>query len=322
MRQDLKDIQNHPDLTWATPGHPAYEYLIGQPQPPRHDLLWYGAFLSRAPLSASQAQARPIVSSNGDSRSPGSGKTFLLLHLISVEIVERALAIAVNGQDINSLLLITSTNNQAVENVQELLVEQALSQPLILPGGNFNQIDRQTIPTLQAKIDWLRSTSFERDEWASAQQELLSLVQMMRDLEADYRREQQEEPEIRQQLQVGEDDMFQLQALQEIQNQLQQEQRCLDEFAVYGHFPLEAYYQVQFQVDQALNWLSLSRDFHLPWKWLQQILEWCHGVWNRFQGITERRIVLRLAEPTESAISDSRQTPFPITIPSSRHQLI
>lgn len=63
LKKDLQKIRSQAFWDWATPSHPAYEYLFGQPKPPRHDVLFLGAFPTDAP-NESQASALKHASEN------------------------------------------------------------------------------------------------------------------------------------------------------------------------------------------------------------------------------------------------------------------
>jgi polynucleotide 5'-kinase involved in rRNA processing len=123
LKQDLKEIESS-SKDWSK-GHPAYEYLFGAPQPPKHEVIYMGAFPTHAPTNSQltalkHAQSEPVTAVQGP---PGSGKTTLILHLIAQQVVNRALRLIDGEEDINNLTVVSSTNNKAVDNVIEKLDE-------------------------------------------------------------------------------------------------------------------------------------------------------------------------------------------------------
>jgi hypothetical protein len=80
LKRDIKEIKKK-GQSWAIPGHPAYEYLFGKPQPYKLETLFLGAFPIEFPPTDSQAEVlkhakdNPMTAVQGP---PGSGKTTLI----------------------------------------------------------------------------------------------------------------------------------------------------------------------------------------------------------------------------------------------------
>ncbi len=49
LKKDFQKISEQSYFHWARPGHPAYEYLFGQPKAPQHEVLYLGAFQNLQP---------------------------------------------------------------------------------------------------------------------------------------------------------------------------------------------------------------------------------------------------------------------------------
>ncbi|WP_029631602.1 MULTISPECIES: DEAD/DEAH box helicase [Nostocales] len=76
LKKDLQKILEQPQWEWADDGHPACEYLFGQPQPQHHEILFLGAFPTHPPTDsqavALKHTATPILDSGGQ---PSPSKT-------------------------------------------------------------------------------------------------------------------------------------------------------------------------------------------------------------------------------------------------------
>ena len=105
LKKDLKEIKSG-SKKWSQ-GHPAYEYLFGTPQSPKHEVTYMGAFPTHAPTNSQltaikHAQTEPITAVQGP---PGSGKTTLILHLIAQQVVKRALKLVEKDESINNVIV-------------------------------------------------------------------------------------------------------------------------------------------------------------------------------------------------------------------------
>ena len=122
-----------------------------------------GAFPTHPPTNSQltalkHAQTEPITAVQGP---PGSGKTTLILHLIAQQVAQRALTLIEKGEDTNNLIVISSTNNKAVENViekvDEWLNDESLKHNfLYLKGGSKDNIRSSggAIEKIQEAIDF------------------------------------------------------------------------------------------------------------------------------------------------------------------------
>lgn len=136
-----------------------------------------GAYLTSLPLSAGQMPQRalfpgpPLSGSQraaadtfwGSSLSavqgpPGTGKTRLILHLCAEALVRQAEALL--GGTRVELLLVTSSNNRAVDNVlQPLASGEGL--PLALRAGSRHACEHQLLPELGRALSWLKRAEGE-----------------------------------------------------------------------------------------------------------------------------------------------------------------
>jgi hypothetical protein len=242
LKKDLQKIREQEFWDWASPRHPAYEYLFGQPKPPRHDVLFLGAFPTEAP-NESQANAlkhareNPLTAVIGP---PGNGKTTLLLFIPAQQVVKRAYQLASTGRDASNLTLIASTNNRAVTNVIDNLAAELSSERFYLEGGRSEFIERQAIPKLQAAIDWLEAETFAEAEWTQTAQQLVAIASKLQSLP-------QQEQESARQRERDLQDLAQLEReIQALTDQIEaiQQQLIKAQLPDSAHYPLEAYQQI------------------------------------------------------------------------------
>ena len=163
LKQDLKEIESG-CKNWSK-GHPAYEYLFGEPQSPKHEVSYMGAFPTHTPTNSQlraikHSQTEPITAVQGP---PGSGKTTLILHVIAQQVVKRALNLIETAKDVNNLTVISSTNNKAVDNVIERLDKVLENKLFYLKGGRKGNInsDEGVSGKLQEAINYLEENNFD-----------------------------------------------------------------------------------------------------------------------------------------------------------------
>lgn len=60
LKKDLQKINTQPNWDWAVPGHPASEYLFGQPNSPRHEVLFLGAFPLTPPMKSKRLPSNTL----------------------------------------------------------------------------------------------------------------------------------------------------------------------------------------------------------------------------------------------------------------------
>ena len=147
-----------------------------------------GAYLTGQPLPAGQAPQRalfpgPALSASqrsaadafwGSSLSavqgpPGTGKTRLILHLCAETLARQTEALLEGGSRVHpEQLLITSSNNRAVDNVIEPL-DAAQSLPLALRAGSRQSSEHQLLVQLRRTLAWLKRAAAEPALERSAQ---------------------------------------------------------------------------------------------------------------------------------------------------------
>jgi hypothetical protein len=138
--------------------------------------LFFGA-LGDFPPTDSQAQViyssikNTIVAAQGP---PGSGKTTLIVNIVANQVVKSALSL-IEGKDRNCLTVITSTNNRAVDNAIEKIIELDKEQSnwdLCLAGGNSEKINQYTIKAIYKKIDFLKTEDFDEEKYERLKDEI------------------------------------------------------------------------------------------------------------------------------------------------------
>ncbi|MBD2598292.1 DNA helicase [Nostoc spongiaeforme FACHB-130] len=325
LKKDFQKISEQNYFPWARPGHPAYEYLFGQPKAPRHEVIFLGAFPNSQPddyqaLALKHSQEQPVTTVIGP---PGNGKTTLLLHEIAQQVVSRAVELATTGQDRSNLTVVTSTNNYAVKNVEKILASNLTSERFYLSGGSRDLVESQVLPSLQAALDWLTKETFNSDEWSSAQQQLLAGVQQIE----SYKK--QDEHDL-QQKRVDE------QLLEELCQDIQSVESAIKTFELqpsspleysrdYSKFPVEAYQQIGQHLDSARRslptedyWQNKSKnDF-----WFVKLLQLIKRFWQSITKTSPHHILKRLHKQIEMPVLATLATPFPFQIPLTPESLI
>lgn len=318
LKKDLKEIKSG-SKNWSK-GHPAYEYLFGTPQPPKHEITYMGAFPTHAPTNSQltaikHAQTEPITAVQGP---PGSGKTTLILHLIAQQVVQRALKLIDKDERINNLIVISSTNNKAVDNVIEKLDEwlkyESLKHDfLYLKGGNKTNIQSSGGATekIQQAVDYLQSNNFDEAYYKNVKQQIKSIQDNLITEESTYLEQHRQRalseerlPQVFQQIQTLQDN------LEEALSTRTQYQLRSTELAEYEQLPIEAYRKIKLRFDNIERQLPEGR---LPW-WMR--------LWRWVTRNTEEKIITKAALACESAIENTFNTPFPVENPKNRTDLI
>ncbi len=318
LKKDLKEIKSG-SKNWSK-GHPAYEYLFGTPQPPKHEVIYMGAFPTHAPTNSQltaikHAQTEPITAVQGP---PGSGKTTLILHLIAQQVVQRALKLIETEEDINNLSVISSTNNKAVENVIEKLDEWLKDESLkhdflYIKGGSRNNITSSggAKDKLQEAVEYLHKNNYDETYSEHLKQQIKQIkhdliTEESTYLEQHHQRNLSEErlPEVLKQIQTLQDN------LEEALSTRTQYQLRSTELAEYEQLPIEAYRKIKLRFDNIERQLP---EGTLPW-WIR--------LWRWVTMKTEEKIITKAALACESAIENTFDTPFPIENPKNRSDLI
>lgn len=326
LKKDFQKILEQPNWNWAVSGHPAWEYLFGQPALPSQKQLFVGAFPTDAP-NEFQASAlkhtttNPITAVIGP---PGSGKTTLLLHMVAQQVVKRAVQLAQTGEDISNLTLITSTNNRAVSNVEQRLARLFPTERFYLSGGAKELITQSVLPKLQAAVDWLRSETFNEIEWSQAKSQLLvkvnKLQQQLQQDQIHFAQRVSDEHLLHNilgdiQVRSNEND-----ANQEFSSNLQEQ---LNGSLDYSQFPFDDYERIGLQLES--SWLLLPKNdpkrAEQPRRWKQRLWGWLKKAWQLLTGTSDNFIIWRLNQKIKEAVLATKDTPFPVELPLNRRRL-
>ncbi|WP_341525879.1 AAA domain-containing protein [Nostoc sp. UHCC 0302] len=319
LKQDLKEIKSN-SKNWIKPRHPAYEYLFGLPQPPKHEVTYMGAFPTHAPTNSQStvlkhAQTESMTAVQGP---PGSGKTTLILHLIAQQVVQRALHLVETEQDINNLTVVSSTNNKAVENVidklDDWLEDESLEHDfLYLKGGSKINIQSAggALEHLQQALDYLQNKSFDQEYFNTLKQQIKQIKQELETEESTYleQRRKRNLDEKRLSQNLGKIQVLQ-QHLKEIVSARSNFQGRAAQLSDYDKLPIEAYRQLEVIFNTAEMRLPEGRIF-----WWKKILLF-------LTGRTEKQILRRTAEACQPAILNTVNTIFRVEVPKTRNDLI
>jgi superfamily I DNA and/or RNA helicase len=311
LKQDIQEIfkeLQQPDCNseWLTETHPAMQYLWGEPQSPRHEVMFWGAFPDHAPdeFQASvlkHAQENLLTAVCGP---PGTGKTEVFLHLIAQQVVNRALRLVRGEDDANNLILFVCTNNSAIKKFQQRLTRNFPAQQFYLPGGNQTIIRKETLPKLQSTQDWLRQTEFNQESWEKAKLELLlaeSQIQQLIEQDRFNTAQKVTDTERRSQLDVEIQSLNNEIAVTDSELQALTEQ--LSSLSDYANFPLDAYQQIREALSQAERELPKESD-----SITKRALNWLNAT-------TDQRIFRRLALRINAAVLNTLATGHPFQTP-------
>ncbi|MBH8566939.1 DNA/RNA helicase [Nostoc sp. CENA67] len=313
LRQDLKEIKSGSKN--CSKGHPGFEYLFGEPKPAKEEVIYMGAFPTHAPTNSQSkalkhAQSEPITSVQGP---PGSGKTTLILHVIAQQVVKRALDLIEIGQDINNLTVVSSANNQAVDNVIEELDKVSQDKLFYLKGGKKDNLesDNGAIAKLRQAINFLQKNSFDGQINNSLKQQIKQIKDELLAEESRYLKLRQQRDLDTQRYEYL---SVQIQTLQqnldEIISALIPFQQRARDLSQYNQLPIEAYSIIEQHFKKAKSLLPEGR------------LNWWVRFWRWLTGKTEERILRELNSACQSAIAQTSITIFPIEPPTNRADLI
>lgn len=318
LRQDLKEIESG-SKDWST-GHPAYEYLFGVPQLPKHEIIYMGAFPTHAPTNSQlkalkHAQSEPVTAVQGP---PGSGKTTLILHLIAQQVVNRALRLIDGDEDINNLTVVSSTNNKAVDNVIEKIDEWLNNDRLehnflYIKGGSIENIQKAgcAIEQLQQGIEYIEQNSFNETIFNQNKQEIKQIkngfvLEEKKYLADRHQRALDEErlPHLQEKIQTLQ------QHLDDLRDTRSNFQQRAEDLAEYEQLPIEAYRKIERHFNNVEGQIEKPEE-RLPW-WTR--------LWRWITGRTEKKIITKAVLACESAIEITFNTPFPIGNPKNRRE--
>ena len=149
-------LDERPEVAWALDSCLG-SYLTGW-SPPEGRALQRALFPGPA-LSPSQRHAAESCWGSRFSAvqgPPGTGKTTLILHLAAQAIVQQVDGLVDTEQMGSELLVVTSTNNRAVDNVLDALAAQAgAGLPLALRTGSQQVCEHVLADTLERTRAWL-----------------------------------------------------------------------------------------------------------------------------------------------------------------------
>ncbi len=104
---------------------------------------------------------------------PGTGKTTVILNLVAHQLIEKCRTLADSGVMADDFVLVTSTNNRAVDNVVEALSVDPFGEvPLCLRLGHRAMMEKGSAKTLERVHAWLsrQTEPVDGSELATAKQ--------------------------------------------------------------------------------------------------------------------------------------------------------
>lgn len=115
---------------------------------------------------------------------PGTGKTRLILEAVAHQLVDKARAIAKSGQPKQTFLMVTSTNNRAVDNVIDPLGSGAYSDfPLALRLGSRDVTGSVTLRALTRLLAYVeRASAVSEERFDAARREFSAKFERIENL--------------------------------------------------------------------------------------------------------------------------------------------
>ncbi len=161
LQRDLRElIEAGTDATWQTES-PLGAYLTGKALASAE--LPQRALFTGPALTPSQRRAADHVWGSRLScvqGPPGTGKTTMILHLCAEALVRKVESWVDRRAMDESLFVVCSSNNRAVDNVMEGLGERA-GLPLALRAGSRQVSEKVLVPQLRRALDWLMRAETE-----------------------------------------------------------------------------------------------------------------------------------------------------------------
>jgi hypothetical protein len=176
VQRDIQAALELIDAQAVDDQQPLSLYVGSKVAPPTHRTL-LGRFGHRG-LTASQREAgESCLGSNlcAVQGPPGTGKTHLILNLAAHQLVINVLPLLEVLQPLSNLMVITSTNNRAVDNVVTPLCNELGPNrlPLALRVGSREIVDKVTTSELARAVRWLeRQQEPSAEEWENARKQL------------------------------------------------------------------------------------------------------------------------------------------------------
>lgn len=199
VQRDIQEALNLIDVSpdRALPTTSPLAAYLGTKRVAGHRELLLGRFDGQ-PLTESQRAAGELFLGSkicAVQGPPGTGKTHLILSLAAEQLLENTLALCDVKHPAHEILVVTSTNNRAVDNVIDPLSRHFSGLPLALRVGSREIMDRLTAVELEKVARWLERRRDPNDEeWRAAVQRLRELHAAVREVcEPALRRRRAEE---------------------------------------------------------------------------------------------------------------------------------
>jgi AAA domain len=159
LQNDLRQLRERPPSERPlVRGSALSSYLTGQPASAGEAPL-RARFRPRGVTASQRAAAERFLGSTltAVQGPPGTGKTELILNLAAQAVVERAVGVALGATMGSGLLVVTSTNNRAVDNVIDPLAHEMPGErlPIALRTGNQEVTASRTARELERAREWL-----------------------------------------------------------------------------------------------------------------------------------------------------------------------
>ena len=320
LKKDFQGLLSQLDWSWAVPGHPAYEYLLGRPPSPSQEKVFLGAFPTYSP-NQDQASAlkhslsHPLTAVIGP---PGHGKTEIVLHKIAQQVVKRAVLLVREGINESNLTVVASTNNRAVNHVEVLLAKKLNPNFIYLSqaGEERDLIPKKVLPKFLAALNWLSETPFNQAEWEAARERLLEAVREFQSHQEQAQFKQRQRTADEEQLAQYQAEIEKLTAAREALPGKRQE---YPEEEDYAQFPTPVMERISQKLD--LAWHQLSPKVKPPRTWSQRIGNWLLAIWRLVTGQTDKAIISRLNQSLAEDVALTKNTPFPLELILNRQHL-
>jgi hypothetical protein len=320
LKEDFRELIEQLDWSWGVPKHPAYEYLFGKPPSPEKEQIFLGAFPINPPdedqgLALKHACAHPLTSVIGPG---GHGKTDTILHEIAQQLVKRALKLVTEEVDESNLMLITSTNNRAVNNVESLLAQNIDSDFFYLSGGAKNLVESQVLPKLGKAIDWLNQQTFNHLQWESTKEQLLAKLREFQSYqELDEIAKRQRALDERELEQYALEIQNLQAAIEDLENEL--DQSSFPSLENYEQFPTQVVERISRQFERA--WQKLPPSETTPRSGSERIKNWVFYVWRWLKRQHDGAIISQLNRNISDDVTLTKNTPYPLELILNRNHL-
>jgi hypothetical protein len=155
--------------------------------------LWQGAFDPQHPLTKGQSKVLRKLERGDDliavQGGPGTGKTTLFLSIIANRLVRRAVQLASTGKDMNTLMIIVSTSNKAVDSATKDFLDKDEFKGLnhfYFIGGKREKISN-SISRMKRLIEDLKTAQWDKETYEKTKQVLLTAADDLSQPFIEYR---------------------------------------------------------------------------------------------------------------------------------------